>query len=95
MLQPLGSRPHNQVALWFEVSRIGELYQLYKSKQLQASKAALTSDVTGTTEIHFYEDLYGSSTEMQNLFFNSYIHVLKFWSRVDKECQRCCKSRPC
>ena len=38
-------------ALWFEVSRIGELYQLYKSKQLQASKAALTSDVTGTTEI--------------------------------------------
>jgi hypothetical protein len=42
--------------------------------------------------INFYEDLYGSSTEMQNLFFNSYIHILKFWSRVDKECQRCCKS---
>jgi hypothetical protein len=66
--------------------RFVELFETIRS-HLESMRFHLQS-------INFYEDLYGSSTEMQNLFFNSYIHVLKFWSRVDKECQRCCKSRP-
>ena len=36
-----------------------------------------------------YEELYGQSLNMQELLFNSYKNVFRFWCRVDKECSRC------
>ena len=36
-----------------------------------------------------YEDLYGESSLMQQHLFMSYKNVFRFWSRVDKECDRC------
>ena len=39
--------------------------------------------------INEYEDLYGDSGLMQDLLCKSYINMLRFWSRVDKECDRC------
>ncbi|KAF8333809.1 hypothetical protein F5887DRAFT_1257428 [Amanita rubescens] len=38
--------------------------------------------------ITVYEDLYGDSEEMQDLLFNSYTHIIRFWYRVHKECKR-------
>ena len=38
--------------------------------------------------ITVYEDLYGSSKEMQRLLFNSYTNIIHFWYRVHKECER-------
>jgi hypothetical protein len=35
-----------------------------------------------------YEDLYGSSEPMQELFFRSYTNIIRFWHRVHKECKR-------
>lgn len=39
-----------------------------------------------------YEYLYGESPVLQKLLCDSYINILRFWSRVDKECDRSCKS---
>ena len=36
-----------------------------------------------------YERLYGQSPDMQELLFNSYKNVFRFWCRIDKECSRC------
>lgn len=58
MLQPLGDRPGNQVALWFQTSRIEELYELLKSRQLETARAALTGDSITGPAVHFLEDLY-------------------------------------
>lgn len=58
MLQPLGSRPSHQVALWFRTSRIEELYELLKSQQLKAAQAAMTGGAIAGPTIHFLEDLY-------------------------------------
>ena len=35
------------------------------------------------------EELYGKSKNMQELLCRTYINILKFWHRVDKECARC------
>jgi hypothetical protein len=58
MLQPTGVRPRGQVALWFTTSRIDELYDLFKSRQLNASHAALAGQGDGMPEVQFLEDLY-------------------------------------
>ncbi len=58
MLQPRGGRPSDQVALWFQTSRIEELYELLKSRQLQAAQAAMAGDAITGPAIHFLEDLY-------------------------------------
>ncbi|KAF8587635.1 hypothetical protein K439DRAFT_1630517 [Ramaria rubella] len=42
--------------------------------------------------INEYEHLYGDSKTMQDLLCKSYINIIRFWSRVDKECNRCCRS---
>lgn len=42
--------------------------------------------------LSFYDDLYGDSLLMQEHLFASYKNVFRFWSRVDKECDRCSKS---
>jgi ankyrin repeat protein/uncharacterized glyoxalase superfamily protein PhnB len=58
MVQSRGGRPGNQVALWFHTRRIEDLYELFKSRQLQAAQAALAGEAAEKPGIHFYEDLY-------------------------------------
>lgn len=58
MLQPRGRRPDPQIALWFHTSRIEELYELFKSRQLEAAKAALAGEASEKPGIHFLEDFY-------------------------------------
>lgn len=58
MVQSRGNRPGNQVALWFHTRQIEGLYELFKSRQLQAAQAALAGEAGGNPGIHFYEDLY-------------------------------------
>lgn len=58
MFQARGSRKGNQVALWFHTSRIDELYQMYKSRQLKAAQAALRGEADDARAIEFTEDLY-------------------------------------
>ncbi|KAM3069555.1 hypothetical protein ACMFMG_005658 [Clarireedia jacksonii] len=40
-----------------------------------------------------YEELFGKSQTMQELLQMSYIDVIRFWVRVDKECHRCVANR--
>lgn len=40
-----------------------------------------------------YEELFGDSTTMQELLQASYIDVIRFWHRVEKECRRCIANR--
>lgn len=58
MVQGLGSRSGNQVALWFHTRRIDELYELFKSRQLRAARAALAGEPDAEPEVQFLEDLY-------------------------------------
>jgi ankyrin repeat protein/uncharacterized glyoxalase superfamily protein PhnB len=58
MVQPLGGRPRDQVALWFHTRRIEDLYGLFKGRQLDAARAALAGDTAGKPGIQFLEDLY-------------------------------------
>jgi hypothetical protein len=58
MVQPRGSRPTDQVALWFHTSRIQELYERLKSRQLNAARAALTGEAIEPSDVQFMEDLY-------------------------------------
>ncbi|KAJ7492122.1 hypothetical protein FB451DRAFT_1217062 [Mycena latifolia] len=39
--------------------------------------------------INDYEYLYGDSEMLQGMLCNSYINMLRFWARVDKECDTC------
>ena len=53
-------------------------------------------DQLGRLERHLgclteYEELYGESGTMQALLQLSYIDVIRFWRRVEKECTRCSK----
>ncbi|KAJ7508570.1 hypothetical protein B0H11DRAFT_1965696 [Mycena galericulata] len=41
---------------------------------------------TQLQRINDYENLYGDSEMLQDRFCDSYINILRFWSRVDKEC---------
>lgn len=36
-----------------------------------------------------FEELFGESKTMQELLQMTYIDVIRFWVRVDKECHRC------
>jgi len=58
MVQSRVGRPRNQIALWFSTNRIEELYELFKSRQLEAAKAAMAGDQSPQQGIQFYEDLY-------------------------------------
>ncbi|PQE08417.1 Zinc finger protein [Rutstroemia sp. NJR-2017a BBW] len=40
-----------------------------------------------------FEELFGESQTMQELLQMSYIDVIRFWVRVDKECHRCVANR--
>ncbi|KAI4248357.1 MAG: hypothetical protein LQ352_005928 [Teloschistes flavicans] len=39
----------------------------------------------------WYEELFGDSLAMQDILKQSYINLLRFWSRVEKECSHCGK----
>ncbi|KAJ5715346.1 uncharacterized protein N7483_012527 [Penicillium malachiteum] len=39
------------------------------------------------------EDLLGGSPRMQNLIQESYIDIIRFWLRVEEECDRCAENR--
>jgi len=55
---------------------------------IRAELGLLTSQLERINE---YESLYGDFAIMQDLLCKSYINMLRFWSRVDKECDRCCE----
>ncbi|KAJ4371362.1 hypothetical protein N0V83_004579 [Neocucurbitaria cava] len=40
-----------------------------------------------------YEELFGESATMQELLQASYIDIIRFWHRVEKECKRCIANR--
>ncbi|KAL3473025.1 hypothetical protein BJX99DRAFT_202881 [Aspergillus californicus] len=40
-----------------------------------------------------YEDMFGDSSIMQELLQVSYIGIIRFWRRVEKECNRCVTNR--
>ena len=54
-------------------------------------KAELLSLTTQLQRLTLYDDLYNDSSLMQEYLCRSYINVFRFWSRVDKECDRCSK----
>jgi ankyrin repeat protein len=53
-----GKRGEHDVSLWFETDRIDELYQLLKSRQLEAAQAALRGNAPAHEGIEFVENLY-------------------------------------
>lgn len=56
---------------------------LYNTIKAQLRK--LTDQLKRLTE---YEELFGHSVAMQKLLQSSYVHILRFWSKVDEECNR-------
>jgi len=36
-----------------------------------------------------HENLYGKDDKMQKLLCQSYFNIIRFWHRVDKECDNC------
>ena len=52
-------------------------------------KAEVLSFSAQLRRLILYDELYGQSVDMQQLLFNSYKNVFRFWCRVDKECSRC------
>ncbi|KAF7302928.1 hypothetical protein MKEN_01255200 [Mycena kentingensis (nom. inval.)] len=49
-------------------------------------KKELRSLTTQIERLTDYEALYGDSDALQELFCQSYVNMLRFWCRVDKEC---------
>ena len=62
-------------------SRFLELYEKIPEQleSLQVHLANLTE----------YEELFSESSNMQILLEKSYVNVVRFWYRVEKECKRC------
>jgi hypothetical protein len=66
-------------------SRFLELYDKIEDQLELTSKS-----VSVLTE---YEELFGDSATMQELLVSSYIDIIRFWRRVEKECRRCIANR--
>jgi hypothetical protein len=58
MLSVGGKLGQHDVSLWFYTDQIDQLYQLLKSRQLEAAQAALAGDCGDHGGIEFAEDLY-------------------------------------
>ena len=58
MVQGRGARPHPQIALWFAPTRIEELYEGLKRRQLDHARATLADESSESSEIRFFENLY-------------------------------------
>jgi ankyrin repeat protein/catechol 2,3-dioxygenase-like lactoylglutathione lyase family enzyme len=56
-LAPSGVEGPHDVSLWFYTDRVDDLYQLLKSRQFEASRAALAGDTRGGEEIVFEQDI--------------------------------------
>lgn len=58
MLNMHGKPGRHDADLWFYTDRIDDLYQLLKSRQLDAARAALAGDDSAQRGIEFMEDIY-------------------------------------
>lgn len=58
MLNLFGRPGPHDVSLWFYTDKVDQLYQLLKSRQLEAARAALAGEPGDHTHIHFIENLY-------------------------------------
>jgi ankyrin repeat protein len=58
MLNVGGNPGRHDVSLWFYTDNIEPLYQLFKSRQLAAARAALAGEPDDRSGIEFVEDLY-------------------------------------
>jgi hypothetical protein len=58
MVQPRVARPREQVALWFYTRRSDDLYDMFKTRQLDASRSAIAGGVADRHAVDFLEDLY-------------------------------------
>jgi ankyrin repeat protein len=58
MLNMHGKVGRHDAGLWFYTDRIDELYQLLKSRQLEAARASLAGDASVHQSIEFVEDIY-------------------------------------
>lgn len=56
---------------------------------IEKIKAEILSLSAQLRRLTLYDELYGQSVDMQQLLFNSYKNVFRFWCRIDKECSRC------
>ncbi|KAK1236510.1 hypothetical protein PQX77_000239, partial [Marasmius sp. AFHP31] len=59
-------------------------FQLFDT--IKEELRALTNQIQ---RMNAYDELYGDSEIMQKLLCKSYENMLRFWSRVNKECGRC------
>jgi ankyrin repeat protein/catechol 2,3-dioxygenase-like lactoylglutathione lyase family enzyme len=53
-----GKSGSHDVSLWFETEQIDQIYQLFKSRQLEAAQAALAGAPADHEPIEFEEDIY-------------------------------------
>jgi len=58
MVQNRVARPHDQIALWFSTTRIEELYEVLRQRQLDSARARLAGASSPDPEIRFLENLY-------------------------------------
>jgi ankyrin repeat protein len=58
MVQPRVARPHQLISLWFYTSRIEDLYEHFKKRQLDASRATMAGTDATQNGVRFREDLY-------------------------------------
>ncbi|KAI3611445.1 nacht and ankyrin domain protein [Moniliophthora roreri] len=86
--------PMPTAIIWGALKVVIEGAQRYLSL-FDTIKSELRSLASETQRITEYEYLYGESERMQMLFYNSYINMLRFWSKVDRECDRCYFSSIC
>ncbi|KAG1745715.1 hypothetical protein EDB19DRAFT_459773 [Suillus lakei] len=63
------------------LSRFSNLFETIK-KELRSLRDHLE-------HITDYENLYGKDEKMQKLLCHSYFNIIRFWHRVDKECDNC------
>ena len=57
MLNMHGKPGEHDVSLWFYTDKVDSLYQLLKSRQLEAAQAALAGEAGHLQEIEFVEDI--------------------------------------
>jgi hypothetical protein len=58
MVQSRVGRPRDQIALWFYTGRVGDLYDAFRARQLEASRSALAGKPADAPAVEFKEDLY-------------------------------------